>query len=112
MSAAWVIEAVDILEDGGFGLAMRFPIPEPDEFCLDRLEEGLKSCVVVAIAGARGSMRGGLQKYDTEFSDRSGTAGGLSGHHRNLVLSRIRSAPSARLGHLSFEGHGAFPAQG
>ena len=26
-------------------------------------------------------------------------------------LSRIRSAPNARLSHLSFEGQGAFPSQ-
>ena len=28
---------------------------------------------------------------------------------RQLVLWRIRAAPSAHLGHLSFEGQGAFP---
>ncbi len=28
-----------------------------------------------------------------------------------LVLSRIRAAPSARLGHLAFEGQGAFSSQ-
>ena len=27
---------------------------------------------------------------------------------RNVVLSRIRAAPSARLGHMAFEGQGAF----
>ena len=30
---------------------------------------------------------------------------------RDLVLSRIRAAPSARLGHLTFECQGAFPSQ-
>ena len=30
---------------------------------------------------------------------------------RRLVLSRIRAAPRARLGHLAFEGQGAFPSQ-
>ena len=29
----------------------------------------------------------------------------------SLVLSRIRAAPSARLGHLTFECQGAFPSQ-
>ncbi len=28
-----------------------------------------------------------------------------------MVLSRIRAAPSARLGHLAFEGQGAFSSQ-
>ena len=30
---------------------------------------------------------------------------------RNVVLSRIRAAPSAHLGHLTFEGQGAFSSQ-
>ena len=30
---------------------------------------------------------------------------------RRLVLSRIRAAPRARLGHLAFEGQVAFPSQ-
>jgi hypothetical protein len=30
---------------------------------------------------------------------------------RGVVLSRIRAAPSARLGHLTFECQGAFPSQ-
>ncbi len=30
---------------------------------------------------------------------------------RRLVLSRIRAAPRARLGHLAFEGQVAFPCQ-
>ena len=30
---------------------------------------------------------------------------------RNVVLSRIRAAPSARLGHMAFEGQGAFSCQ-
>jgi len=31
---------------------------------------------------------------------------------RHLVLSRFHAAPSARSGHLAFESHGAFPAEG
>ena len=50
MSAAWVIEAVDVLEYGGFGLATRFPRPAPNQLGLDRLEEGLNGCVVIAVA--------------------------------------------------------------
>ena len=33
------------------------------------------------------------------------------GYRRGLVLSRICAAPSARLRHLTFESHGAFPSQ-
>ena len=52
MSAAWIIEAVYVLEDSGFGLATRFPGPAPNQLGLDRLEEGLNGCVVIAVAFA------------------------------------------------------------
>ena len=44
------MEAVDVLDDGGFGLAMGFPDPARDQLGLDGLEEGLDSGVVIAIA--------------------------------------------------------------
>jgi hypothetical protein len=44
------MEAVDVLEDGGFGLVTRFPRSAPDQLGLDRLEEGLKGCVVITVA--------------------------------------------------------------
>ncbi|KPP90342.1 MAG: hypothetical protein HLUCCA05_13925 [Roseibaca calidilacus] len=49
MSASRVIEAVDVLKDGGFGLSTRFPSAPPDQFGLDGLEEGFDCGVVVAI---------------------------------------------------------------
>jgi hypothetical protein len=39
MSTARVIEAVDVLEDGGFGLPTRFPGSPPDQLGFDCLEE-------------------------------------------------------------------------
>lgn len=33
------MEAVDVLEDGGFGLATRFPGPAPDQLGLDDLKK-------------------------------------------------------------------------
>ena len=50
MPAAQVIEAVDVLKYGGFFLATGFPIPAPNQFGLDSLEERLDSGVVMAIA--------------------------------------------------------------
>ena len=50
MPAARVIEAVDVLKDGGFCLATGFPRPAPDQLRLNRLEERLDSGVVIAIA--------------------------------------------------------------
>jgi len=47
MPTTRVIEAVDVLEDGGFGLATRFPGPAPDQFGLDGFEEGLNGGVVM-----------------------------------------------------------------
>ena len=44
MSAALVIKAVDVLEDGGFGLAARLPGAVPDQLGLDSFEEGLDGC--------------------------------------------------------------------
>ena len=52
MSTAGSIEAVDVLEDGGLGLAARVPGPAPDQFSLDGLEEGLDGGVVIAVAFA------------------------------------------------------------
>ena len=52
MSAAWVIEAVDVLEDGGFGLSAGFPRLAPDALGLDGLEEGLDGGIVIAVAFA------------------------------------------------------------
>lgn len=45
MPTAGFIEAVDILEDGGFGLTTGLPCAPPDQFGLDRLEEGLNGGV-------------------------------------------------------------------
>ena len=52
MSAVRIIEAVDVLEDGGFGLATGFPIVPPDQLGLDCFEEGFNRGVIVAIAFA------------------------------------------------------------
>ncbi len=41
MPSARVTEAVDVLEDGGFGLAADFPCPPPDQLGLDHFEERL-----------------------------------------------------------------------
>ena len=41
MPSARVIKAVDVLKDGGFGLAAGFLCPAPDQLGLDRIEERL-----------------------------------------------------------------------
>jgi hypothetical protein len=39
MPSARVIEAIAILKDGGFGLAVGFQCPAPDQFGLDGFEK-------------------------------------------------------------------------
>lgn len=50
MPAMRVIRAVDVLEDGGFGLSTGVPHAAPDHLCLDVFEEGFDTCIVIAIA--------------------------------------------------------------
>jgi hypothetical protein len=50
MPAARVIETVDLLKDGGLGLATGFPNPAPVQFGFDVLEKRRDSVVVMAIA--------------------------------------------------------------
>ena len=52
MSSAWVIEAVDVLEQRGFGLLSGLPCLAPDEFSLDGFEEGFYSGVIITISFA------------------------------------------------------------
>jgi hypothetical protein len=46
------------------------------------------------------------------FGSQANDMGGTLVRTISLVLSRFHAAPSARLGHLAFESHGAFPAEG
>jgi len=45
-----IVEAVDVSEDGQLCICASVPWPPPDHLCLDRLEKGLDSGVVVAVA--------------------------------------------------------------
>ena len=50
MPTGRVIEAVDVLEDDGFGFAAGCPRPAPDQFGLDGLEERLDNGVIIVLA--------------------------------------------------------------
>jgi predicted metallo-beta-lactamase superfamily hydrolase len=50
MAATGVVEAIDVLKDGGFCLTPRRPALPPDEFRLQGFEEGLDGRIVVAIS--------------------------------------------------------------
>ena len=50
MPTGRVLEAVDVLEDDGFGFAAGCPRPAPDQFGLDGLEERLDNGVITALA--------------------------------------------------------------
>lgn len=50
MVAAWIVEAVDVFEEGGFDLSAGLPVAAPDQFGLQRLEEAFDGRIVVTIA--------------------------------------------------------------
>ena len=50
MPTGRVIEAVDVLEDDGFGFATGCPRPAPVQFGLDGLEERLDNGVIIVLA--------------------------------------------------------------
>ena len=49
MSSTWIIEAIDIFEDGHLSVATRPPGLLPKQLSLDGFEEGFDSRVVAAI---------------------------------------------------------------
>lgn len=49
MPASWIVEAIDVFEDGHLGVATRWPGLLPEQLSFDGLEEGFDSRVVVAI---------------------------------------------------------------
>ena len=52
MATTGVVEAIDVLEDGGFGLSPCWPTLSPDEFCFQAFEKRLDRGIVVAITFA------------------------------------------------------------
>jgi hypothetical protein len=50
MSAAGVLESVDVLKNGSFRLTSRWPALPPDEFGLQGFEECLDRGIVVTIS--------------------------------------------------------------
>ena len=49
MSAARIVEAVDVLKDGYLSLPSRLPRMLPDQFNLDGFEEGFDDSVIITI---------------------------------------------------------------
>jgi hypothetical protein len=50
MPAAGVTEAIDILNDAGFGLLTAFPCPATGQFGLDAPEERLDNGIIITTA--------------------------------------------------------------
>lgn len=50
MFAARVVEAVDVSEEGDFGVSAGLPVATPDDFGFERFEEAFDGGIVVAIA--------------------------------------------------------------
>jgi len=53
MAPTWVVEAIDVLEDGGLGLTPGWPGLAPEHLGLQAFEERFNSRIVIAIAFAR-----------------------------------------------------------
>jgi hypothetical protein len=52
VSTSWIVEAVDVFEDRHPGMPAGVPGVPPDQFCLDRFEERLNRCSIIAISFA------------------------------------------------------------
>jgi hypothetical protein len=50
VASARIVEAIDVFEDGDFGIAARLPALLPQQLCLDRLEERRDRRVIIAVA--------------------------------------------------------------
>ena len=50
MASSWIVEAVDVFEDGDLSLPSVVPCVPPDQFSFDGFEEGLDGGVIVTIA--------------------------------------------------------------
>ena len=53
MAATWIVEAIDVFEDGHLSLAPCFPRMPPDQLRLDGFKERLNRRIIVAITFAR-----------------------------------------------------------
>jgi hypothetical protein len=49
MPSAWIVEAIDILEDGQLCFSSRLPRPTPNQLGLDRFKEGFDDRVEAPI---------------------------------------------------------------
>jgi len=49
MTAAAIVEAIDVLEDGSFGVPPRRPFLSPDQFGFQRFEEGFDGGIIVTV---------------------------------------------------------------
>ena len=50
MSAAGIIEAVDVFEEGDFDVPPGMPVSAPDQFGLEGFEEALDGRVVITVS--------------------------------------------------------------
>ena len=83
MTATRIVEAIDVLEDGQLCISACVPWPPPDQLCLDRLEEGLDSGVVIAVALA--AHRYSLIRADAEASDNRENSIGCHGQNGGCI---------------------------
>ena len=96
MTAAWVIEAVDVLEDGRFGLPTGFPGSPPDQLGLDRFEERLHCGIVIAVSFAAHPLPGSGCLHPREGTPGSRVLAGSSGSRANSIGCPCRCGRCSR----------------
>jgi hypothetical protein len=50
VSAARIVETVDVIEDGHLSLSACVPCVSPDQLCFDGFEEGFNGGIIIAIS--------------------------------------------------------------
>ena len=92
MPAVRVIEAVDVLKDGVFGLAAGFPCPAPDQLGPDDLEERLDNGAVIAI-GRREELEG--RHHHARRARQRPVVDHLAGRRKLFKLAEVHHMPLA-----------------
>ena len=63
MTAAWIVEAIDVFEDRHISLSAEVPRVSPDQFGLDRFEEGFNGGIKAISLAAYGYLQAMLAQY-------------------------------------------------
>lgn len=110
MPSAWIVEAVDVLEDGQFGVSARLPRPSPDQLGLDRLEERLDSCIVITTSNLEplrrpleSALAAAIAVEDAALGRRSEGDGHFQRPDRQIAFHAIADGPTDHAAGMQIE---------